>query len=903
MGEAGWAVIAALTKAADFYSTSSVESPIMLELLLNPAKHKAGDDAESGRKAVEKVLKGIGCDVKVLRQELEEYLAKQPKIGGNAGSVQKTMGYSLPKVLEAARSAASTLGDSFVSAESLLLGLAKEDDTFTTKALLKQNIKYTDVLDAVRKMREKSGPTISRSAENNYDALLKYGIDFTERAEEGKLDPVIGRDDEIRRAIQILSRRTKNNPVLIGDPGVGKTAIAEGIAQRMVAGDVPDTLQGCKLIGLDLAALVAGASMRGEFEERLKSVLEEVSNSDGEVILFIDEMHTVVGAGSAEGSMDASNLLKPALARGQLRCIGATTINEYRKYIEKDKALERRFQQVTIDQPSPEDTVSILRGLKPRYETHHGVRIRDEALLAAAKLSHRYIPDRFLPDKAIDLVDEACAKLKNELTSKPTILDEIDRRIIQLEMERLSLKSDFEADENDQNKKDEGVRLSGIDKELNDLRNEQEELNLKWMAEKGGVDRIKDIKTEIAAVNLEIEKCEREFDLNQAAELKYSKLPPLVEELAVLERVAEEKGASDGKEDRMLRYEVVADDIASVVAVWTGIPPTKLLESERDRILKMADTLKDRVIDQDEAVEVVTEAVQRSRAGLNDPSKPIASMVFLGPTGVGKTELCKALSDFMFDSEDAIIRIDMSEYMEKHTVSRLLGAPPGYVGYDEGGQLTDAVRRQPYSVLLFDEMEKAHPDVFNIMLQLLDDGRLTDSKGNSVNFRNTLIVFTSNIGSQDILDLDGSEESSKEMMKERVTQAMKDKFKPEFLNRIDEHVIFNRLDKMALREIVKLEIKKLEKRLAEKEIIINITDEALDFLTDVGFDPVYGARPLKRTIQKELESVLARGILDGQYGDGDGISVDCIDNKLEVHKTFDASWLNRQETKSKNVVS
>merc|ERR1712232_772556 len=503
-------------------------------------------------------------------------------------------------------------------------------------------------------------------------------------------------------------------------------------------------------------------------------------------------------------------------------------------------------------------------------------------------------------DKAIDLVDEACAKLKNELTSKPTILDEIDRRIIQLEMERLSLKSDFEADENDQNKKDEGVRLSGIDKELNDLRTEQEELNLKWMAEKGGVDRIKGIKTEIAAVNLEIEKCEREFDLNQAAELKYSKLPPLVEELAVLEKVAEEKETSDGKEDRMLRDEVVADDIAAVVAVWTGIPPTKLLESERDRILNMADILKDRVIGQDEAVEVVTEAVQRSRAGLNDPSKPIASMVFLGPTGVGKTELCKALSDFMFDSEDAIIRIDMSEYMEKHTVSRLLGAPPGYVGYDEGGQLTDAVRRQPYSVLLFDEMEKAHPDVFNILLQLLDDGQLTDSKGNCVNFRNTLVVFTSNIGSQDILDLDGSEES-KEMMKKRVTQAMKDQFKPEFLNRIDEHVIFNRLDKMTLREIVKLEIQKLDKRLAEKKIIINITDEALDFLTDVGFDPVYGARPLKRTIQKELESVLARGILDGQYGDGDGISVDCVDNKLEVHKTFDASWLNtsKQEGKSK----
>jgi len=892
--EAGWAVVSALTKAADFYQTSTVESPILLDLLLNPSKHKAGDSAESARKAVEKVLKDAQVDIKALRQELETHLAQQPKVQGDTSSVQKTMGYSLPKVLEAARSAKSTLGDSFVSAESLLLGLVKEDDRFTTKALLKQDIKYSDISDAIIKLREKSGPIISRSAENNYDALMKYGVDFTEQAEQGKLDPVIGRDDEIRRAIQILSRRTKNNPVLIGDPGVGKTAIAEGIAQRMVAGDVPDTLQGCKLIGLDLAALVAGASMRGEFEERLKSVLEEVQNSDGEIILFIDEMHTVVGAGAASGSMDASNLLKPALARGQLRCIGATTINEYRQYIEKDKALERRFQQVTIDQPSPEDTVSILRGLKPRYETHHGVRIRDEALLAAAKLSHRYIPDRFLPDKAIDLVDEACAKLKNELTSKPTILDEIDRRIIQMEMERLSLQSDYESGEETEKNNDAGKRLGVIDKELEELKNQQQALNLKWMAEKGGVDRIKDIKTEIAAVLLEIEKCEREFDLNQAAELKYSKLPPLQEELEKLELAGEAQGLLDG-EDRMLRDEVVADDIADVVAVWTGIPPTKLLESERTRILSMGDLLRERVVGQDEAIEVVTEAVQRSRAGLNDPTKPIASLIFLGPTGVGKTELCKALSEFMFDTEDAIIRIDMSEYMEKHTVSRLLGAPPGYVGYDEGGQLTDAVRRKPYSVLLFDEMEKAHPDVFNIMLQLLDDGRLTDSKGNSVNFRNTLIVFTSNVGSQEILDLQGDDAAQKDMLKERVMNAMREKFKPEFLNRIDEHVIFNRLDKPALREIVKLEIRRLEKRLAEKEITVSISDAALDFLTDVGFDPVYGARPLKRTIQKELETVVARGVLAGEYGDGDGIAVDVVGNRLEVYKTYDGGYGNNAQ--------
>ena len=577
-------------------------------------------------------------------------------------------------------------------------------------------------------------------SETTQTALDKYGIDFTARAAEGKLDPVIGRDDEIRRAIQILSRRTKNNPVLIGDPGVGKTAIAEGIAQRMLAGDVPDSLKDNRLIGLDLGALVAGAKFRGEFEERLKNVLKEVEDHAGEIILFIDEMHTVVGAGAAEGSMDASNLLKPALARGELRCIGATTIDEYRKYIEKDKALERRFQQVLIDQPSPEDTVSILRGLKPRYEVHHGVRIRDEALLAAASLSYRYIPDRFLPDKAIDLVDEACAKLKNELSSKPEMLDEIDRRVIQLEMERLSLKSDFEkAPPGSPEMRDSETRLFKIDGELAELKNRSGILNAKWQAERGGVDRVTDIKEKIAEVTLEIEKCEREYDLNRAAELKYETLPALEKELADIEAASDMDGASAG---RMLRDEVTADDIAAVVAVWTGIPSSKLLETERDRILTMGEKLKDRVIGQDEAVEVVTQAIQRSRAGLSDPSKPIASLIFLGPTGVGKTELCKALSEFMFDTEEAIIRIDMSEYMEKHAISRLVGAPPGYVGYDEGGQLTDAVRRKPYSVVLFDEMEKAHPDVFNIMLQMLDDGRLTDSKGNVVNFRNCIIVFT-----------------------------------------------------------------------------------------------------------------------------------------------------------------
>jgi len=880
--EAAWAGIAALTKAADYYEASSVEAPIMLDVLLNPSKHKAGENAESAQRVMEKILGNASVDVKNLRSELEKYLAKQPKVSANAS---KSMGTSLIRVLEHAKEAKDLLGDSFISTEALLLGLSKTDTSFTAEALKRQGVQYDKILASVQKYREKTGPANTRSAENMYDALLKYGIDFTERAEQGKLDPVIGRDDEIRRAIQILSRRTKNNPVLIGDPGVGKTAIAEGIAQRMVAGDVPDALKPpCRLIGLDLGALVAGASMRGEFEERLKAVLEEVKKSDGEIILFIDEMHTVVGAGAAQGSMDASNLLKPALARGDLRCIGATTINEYRKYIETDKALERRFQQVMIDQPSPEDTVSILRGLKPRYELHHGVRIRDEALLAAAKLSHRYIPDRFLPDKAIDLVDEACAKLKNELSSKPEILDEIDRRIIQLEMEKLSLQSDFESDDMSISKES-GARLVSLDQELDELRSEQETLTFKWMAEKGGVDSINEVMDEIATVKFEIEKAEREFDLNRAAELKYSKLPPLEEELQRLEGMKEVEKEESGDEEKMLRDEVVADDIANVVAVWTGIPPNKLLESERDRILTMGDVLKDRVIGQDMAIESITEAVQRSRAGLNDPSKPIASFMFLGPTGVGKTELCKALAEFMFDTEEALIRFDMSEYMEKHTVSRLVGSPPGYVGYDEGGQLTDAVRRKPYSVLLFDEVEKAHPDVFNIMLQLLDDGRLTDSKGNTVNFRNCIVIFTSNIGSKDILDLNGSTEiGDQEIMRSRVTQAMRDHFKPEFLNRIDEQVIFNSLTKENLRGIVAIEAMRLEKRLGDRDMNMVMTEAALDYLADIGFDPVYGARPLKRAIQRELETVVARGILAADYTDGDTIKIDVVNGRIEVTK-------------------
>jgi ATP-dependent Clp protease ATP-binding subunit ClpB len=893
--EAAWASVAALTRVADYYSATTIEAPMLLDVLLNPQKHNAGESGEAGKKVADKVLIKAGVDLQELRGKLEKYMAKQPSITGEAASnAQKSMGRSLQKMLETARTTKAVLGDAYISTECLLLAFAKDDDKFFKDFLVKSTngkVNYDELLKTVKEGRVKTGVVNSRSAETMYEALAKYGIDFTEKAEQGKLDPVIGRDGEIRRAIQILSRRTKNNPVLLGDPGVGKTAIAEGIAQRMVSGDVPDSLKNCKLIGLDLGALVAGAKMRGEFEERLKAVLKEVTDSDGEIILFIDEMHTMIGAGSAQGSMDASNLLKPALARGQLRCIGATTMMEYRKYIETDKALERRFQQVMIEEPSPEDTVSILRGLKPRYEVHHGVRIRDEALLAAAKLSHRYIPDRFLPDKAIDLVDEACAKLKNELTSKPTALDEVDRRIIQLEMERLSLKSDYGQDATSPTKKKSKIdaaagekRLVDLDNDIEDLKASQKKLNDRWMAERGAVGEISTIREDIDKVKFEIDKAEREFDLNRAAELKYSTLPKLEVKLEEMESLENKnKGDLDDMEDveRMLRDEVVAEDIAGIVATWTGIPPQKLLESERDRILNIGDNLRNRVVGQDEAIEVVAEAIQRSRAGLNDPSKPIASLIFLGPTGVGKTELCKALSEFLFDTEDAVIRIDMSEYMEKHTISRLVGAPPGYIGYDEGGQLTDAVRRKPYSVILFDEMEKAHPEVFNIMLQMLDDGRVTDSKGNVVNFRNTVIIFTSNIGSQDILDLSTSDEDKKEgnvgnqdIMKQKVTKAMKDHFKPEFLNRIDEYVIFNSLSKTNLRGITRLEVNRLLGRLQDRDMTLELSEGALDYLAEVGYDPNYGARPLKRAIQRELETPVARGILKGDYGNGDTVLVD-----------------------------
>ncbi|XP_021297725.1 chaperone protein ClpB3, chloroplastic [Herrania umbratica] len=701
--------------------------------------------------------------------------------------------------------------------------------------------------------------------EGKYEALEKYGKDLTAMAKEGKLDPVIGRDDEIRRCIQILSRRTKNNPVLIGEPGVGKTAISEGLAQRIVQGDVPQALMNRKLISLDMGALIAGAKYRGEFEDRLKAVLREVTESEGQIILFIDEIHTVVGAGATNGAMDAGNLLKPMLGRGELRCIGATTLDEYRKYIEKDPALERRFQQVYVDQPSVEDTISILRGLRERYELHHGVRISDSALVEAAILSDRYISGRFLPDKAIDLVDEAAAKLKMEITSKPTALDEINRSVLKLEMERLSLTNDTDKASRD--------RLSRLEAELSLLKEKQAELTEQWEHEKTVMTRIQSIKEEIDRVNLEIQQAEREYDLNRAAELKYGSLNSLQRQLADAEKELDEYIKS-GKS--MLREEVTGNDIAEVVSKWTGIPVSKLQQSEREKLLHLEEELHKRVVGQDPAVRSVAEAIQRSRAGLSDPRRPIASFMFMGPTGVGKTELAKALASYLFNTEEALVRIDMSEYMEKHAVSRLIGAPPGYVGYEEGGQLTEIVRRRPYAVILFDEIEKAHGDVFNVFLQILDDGRVTDSQGRTVSFTNTVIIMTSNVGSQYILnsDEDTPKDIAYETIKQRVMEAARAVFRPEFMNRVDEYIVFQPLDREQINTIVKLQLERVQKRIADRKIKLQMTDGAVQLLGSLGYDPNYGARPVKRVIQQNVENELAKGILRGKFKDEDAILVD-----------------------------
>lgn len=810
------------------------------------------------------ILKKAGLEAAQLQQFTEQFIARQPKVSGGNQSVY--LGRSLDQLLDQADQFRKDFGDEFISVEHLILSFPR-DSRFGR--LLSQEFKVDEkqLRQIIQQIRGSQKVT-DQNPEGKYEALEKYGRDLTEMARRGKLDPVIGRDDEIRRTIQILSRRTKNNPVLIGEPGVGKTAIAEGLAQRIINGDVPQSLKDRRLIALDMGALIAGAKFRGEFEERLKAVLKEVTDSEGIIILFIDEIHTVVGAGATQGSMDAGNLLKPMLARGELRCIGATTLDEYRQYIEKDAALERRFQQVFVDQPTVEDTISILRGLKERYEVHHGVRISDNALVAAAVLSTRYISDRFLPDKAIDLVDESAARLKMEITSKPEELDEIDRKILQLEMERLSLQkeSDLASQE----------RLQRLEKELADLKEEQRSLSSQWQAEKDVINDIQSVKEEIDQVNLQIQQAERDYDLNKAAELKYGKLTELQRKLNEMEGGLATTHTS-GKS--LLREEVTETDIAEIISKWTGIPVSKLVESEMQKLLNLDEELHQRVIGQDEAVSAVADAIQRSRAGLSDPKRPIASFIFLGPTGVGKTELAKALAAYLFDTEDAMIRIDMSEYMEKHAVSRLIGAPPGYVGYDEGGQLTEAVRRRPYSVILFDEIEKAHPDVFNVMLQILDDGRVTDSRGRTVDFKNTILILTSNIGSQFILDVAG-DDSRYEEMRSRVTEALRANFRPEFLNRVDETIIFHSLRKDQLQQIVRIQLHRLEERLSDRKLALSMSPEAIDFLVDIGFDPVYGARPLKRVIQRELETAIAKAILRGQFNDGDTIQVDVEDKGL-----------------------
>lgn len=821
--------------AADYKQQSIEPIHLLLALLQQPEG------------VVPAVVKKISGNLNALLENVRGDLEKRPKISGGPSEVG--LSNQATQVLEAAERFAKGMQDDYTSTEHILLGLL---ESVESKKLSQYGLTKDTVLKALMDIRGNQRVT-SQNPEGTYEALEKYGRDLTAMARQGKLDPVIGRDEEIRRSIQVLSRRTKNNPALIGDPGVGKTAIVEGLAQRIVHGDVPEGLKHKRIVQLDMGSLVAGAKFRGEFEERLKAVLKEVQNSDGEIILFIDEMHTVVGAGAAEGAMDAGNMLKPMLARGELHLIGATTINEYRKYIEKDAALERRFQPIMVVEPSAEDTISILRGLKQRYEVHHGVRITDAAVIAAATLSDRYITDRQLPDKAIDLIDEAAARLRTEIDSKPSILDFVDRQIMQLEIERQALQKEDE--------KAAGKRLEKIEKDLANLKERQMELQTRLQTEKEAISNLRSVKEKIEATHDEIDRAERDSDLEKAARLRYGELPELQNQL----QAAEERLQQIQKDGALLKEEVDAEEIAEVVSNWTGIPVSKLMEGETQKLLHLEDHLHKRVVGQDEAVRVVANAVRRNRAGLQDPNRPIGSFIFLGPTGVGKTELARALAEFLFDDERAMIRIDMSEYQEKHTVSRLLGAPPGYVGYEEGGQLTEAVRRRPYSVVLFDEIEKAHYEVFNVLLQILDDGRLTDGKGRTVDFRNTVIIMTSNLG------VEIWQQPSASITRDEVSRVLKQHFRPEFINRIDEIVVFHKLDKDMLEKIVKIQLERVNQFIAERGFKLVIEPEAVRYIAEAGYDPEFGARPLKRAIQRELQDPLAIKLLSGEYKPGSTI--------------------------------
>ena len=808
------------------------------------------------------LLGKMGVDCNTVLAELDTAIAALPKV---TGDTDVYLSREADRVMQAAEKSAKSLGDEYLSVEHLMIGIFAAATPAVKRILADHGITKSAFTAELAKV--KNGPVTSDNPENTYDALKKYGTDLVERARKQELDPVIGRDNEIRNVVRILSRKTKNNPVLIGEPGVGKTAIAEGLAQRIVRGDVPEGLKDKTIFSLDMGALIAGAKYRGEFEERLKAVLEEIKKSEGKILLFIDELHTIVGAGKTEGSMDAGNLLKPMLARGELHCIGATTLDEYRKYIEKDAALERRFQPVMVDEPTVEDTISILRGLKERYEVYHGVRIHDSALVAAATLSDRYITDRFLPDKAIDLVDEACASIRTDIDSMPAELDDVRRKIMQLEIEEMALKK-----ETDKLSKE---RLEKLGAELAEYKDKFNEMKSRWETEKQSVDEVKRLKSEIEQMHADIEQAQLHYEYEKAAKLKYSDLPALEKRLAEAEKQSEQR-----RENTLVHDTVTEEEIAAIVAKWTGIPVSKLMEGEREKLLHLSEIIHKRVVGQDEAVEKVTEAILRSRAGISDPNRPIGSFLFLGPTGVGKTELAKSLAECLFDDEHNMVRIDMTEYMEKYSVSRLIGAPPGYVGYDEGGQLTEAVRRKPYSVVLFDEVEKAHPDVFNILLQVLDDGRITDSQGRTVDFKNTIIILTSNLGSQYLLDGIDENGNISEQAKEGVMTELRRSFRPEFLNRLDETIFFRPLTKDNLKGIIDIMLDSLKKRLADKSINLAVTDAAKELIIDRGFDPVYGARPLRRYLQSSLETLVAKKIISGDIDADSTITVDVQNGEL-----------------------